>query len=110
MAAYLIADVKIVDPERFKDYGSLVPESVEKYGGKYLVRGGEHVVIEGNWDPERLVVIEFKSMEQLKEWYDSEEYSEAMPSDWYEDNVTELCHKGILNSVSEFWNTGQNDS
>ena len=78
MAAYLIADVKIFDPERFKDYGSLVPESVEKYGGKYLVRGGEHVVTEGNWDPERLVVIEFKSMEQLKEWYDSEEYSEAM--------------------------------
>ena len=72
MAAYLIADVKIVDPERFKDYWSLVPESVEKYGGKYLVRDGEHVVTEGNWDPERLVVIEFKSMEQLKEWYDSE--------------------------------------
>ena len=52
MAAYLIADVKIVDPERFKDYGSLVPESIEQYGGKYLVRGGEHVVTEGNWEPE----------------------------------------------------------
>ena len=71
MAAYLIADVKIVDPERFKDYGSLVPESVEKYGVKYLVRGSNHVVTVGNCDPERLVVIEFKSMEQLKEWYDS---------------------------------------
>ena len=97
MAAYLIADVKIVDPERFKDYGSLVPESVEKYGGKYLVRGGEHVVTEGNWDPERLVVIEFKSMEQLKEWYDSEEYSEAMNIRTFRLTQIYCLWKGFIN-------------
>lgn len=78
MAAYLIADVKITDPEKFKDYGSLVPETVEKYEGKYLIRGGDYGVMEGNWNPQRLVVIEFKSMELLKEWYHSEAYSGPM--------------------------------
>ena len=75
MAAYVIVDVEVTDPVKFAEYGGLVPGTVEKYGGKYLVRGGTIEKIEGKWEPTRVVVIEFESVEQAKRWYDSDEYS-----------------------------------
>ena len=75
MAAYVIVDVEVTDPVKFAEYGGLVPGTVEKYGGKYLVRGGTIEKIEGKWEPTRVVVIEFESVEQVKRWYDSDEYS-----------------------------------
>lgn len=75
MAAYVIVDVEVTDPVKFAEYGGLVPGTVEKYGGKYLVRGGTIEKIEGKWEPTRVVVIEFESVEQAKQWYDSDEYS-----------------------------------
>ena len=78
MAAYIIADVEITDPVGFQEYVSQVPSIVEKYGGKYLVRGGQFEQAEGNWDIHRVVIISFDTMEQLKKWYHSEEYSEPM--------------------------------
>ena len=74
MAAYVIADINITDPEIFKKYSEQVPATVEQYGGKYLIRGGEIEKREGDWKPTRVVVIEFENMSTLQKWYSSEEY------------------------------------
>ena len=74
MAAYVIVDIEIQDPALYDDYRKQVPATVEKYGGKFLVRGGPFEQLEGSWNPTRLVVLEFPSMAQAKRWYDSEEY------------------------------------
>ena len=63
MKAYMIVDITVHDPEGFKEYVSLVPSFVEKHQGKFVVRGGEADVMEGNWHPQRLVVIEFPAKE-----------------------------------------------
>lgn len=78
MAAYAIAEVDVSDIEMFKTYMDLVPKTVEKFGGRYLVRGGEMKVIEGDWNPKRLVIIEFEDADRGMEWYNSEEYSQAL--------------------------------
>lgn len=75
MAAYLIAQVNVTDPETFAQYSSRVPGVIEQYGGRYLVRGGATEAVEGAWAPTRLVVVEFPSMEQLKRFYHSDEYA-----------------------------------
>jgi uncharacterized protein (DUF1330 family) len=75
MAAYLIAQINVTDPETFAQYSSRVPGVIEQYGGRYLVRGGATEAVEGSWTPTRLVVVEFPSMEQLKRFYHSDEYA-----------------------------------
>ncbi len=78
MAAYVIAQVDVTDPERYVAYRKMVPASVEAYGGKFIARGGKAEVLEGEKQlPERLVIIEFESMERAKAWWASEEYREA---------------------------------
>jgi uncharacterized protein (DUF1330 family) len=74
MPAYFIVDIDVTDPTAFEEYRKAVPATVEKYGGKFLVRGGHMEVVEGSWRPKRVVVAEFPSLEQAKRWYDSEEY------------------------------------
>ncbi|MEE9161876.1 MAG: DUF1330 domain-containing protein [Candidatus Neomarinimicrobiota bacterium] len=74
MAAYVIADVDVTDPEAYEEYRRLVPPIVAQYGGKYLVRAGRLEKFEGDWTPKRLVVLEFDSLERAKQWYESEEY------------------------------------
>ena len=76
MAAYIIVDIDIHDAARFDEYRKRVPATIEKYGGKFLVRGGKFEKLEGTWEPTRLVLLEFPSMDQAKRWYDSEEYRE----------------------------------
>ena len=76
MPAYFIVDIDVTDPTAFEEYRKAVPATVEKYGGKFLVRGGRMEVVEGSWRPKRVVVTEFPSLEQAKRWYDSEEYRE----------------------------------
>ena len=78
MAGYVIADVDVTDPELFAEYRKLVSATVEQYGGKYLVRGGETEVVEGDRTPHRTVVIEFESYERARAWYHSEEYAPAL--------------------------------
>ena len=78
MAAYLFADINVTDPARFDDYRGKVAPLVEKYGGKYLVRGGGYEKVEGDWSPNRLVVIEFETLARAKEWYYSPEYAGPM--------------------------------
>jgi uncharacterized protein (DUF1330 family) len=74
MPAYLIADVAITDPAGFEEYRKQVPATIAKYGGRFLARGGAVQTLEGDWRPQRLVVLEFPSVEQAKRWHDSEEY------------------------------------
>jgi uncharacterized protein (DUF1330 family) len=72
--AYVIFDVKINDMVRYQDFMQCIKPTIEAAGGRYLVRGGEHKVLEGDWDPDRLVVFEFPSMEQAEAFYFSENY------------------------------------
>ena len=76
MAAYLVGDIEVTDPEKYSNYASGVPETVAAYGGQYLVRGVSGEVLEGSWNPRRLVVLEFENMERAKAWYDSPEYAD----------------------------------
>ena len=78
MAAYVIAEVNVTDPKLYEDYKKMVPATVEKYGGRFVVRGGSVEVKEGGWKPARLVVLEFPSMEQARRWYQSPEYAPAL--------------------------------
>jgi uncharacterized protein (DUF1330 family) len=77
MPGYVIADVEVTDPAAYEEYRKLVPATVVKYGGRYLVRGGPHEVREGSWSPKRVVVLEFPSVADARRWYDSEEYRPA---------------------------------
>ena len=74
MPAYVIADVTVTDQATMDEYRKHVPATLAKFGGRFLVRGGAHQTIEGAWTPNRLVVLEFPSMEQARRWYDPEEY------------------------------------
>jgi uncharacterized protein (DUF1330 family) len=77
MTAYVVLDIEVIDPEKYKDYAKLAPASVEKYGGKYIVRGGANETLEGDWQAKRLVILEFPSVQQAKAWIDSPEYAPA---------------------------------
>ena len=77
MPAYMIADVDIKDSEKIKEYLKLSPSTVRKFGGRFLVRGGEFWVAEGNWQPKRLVILEFESLACAKEFWYSGEYAPA---------------------------------
>jgi uncharacterized protein (DUF1330 family) len=74
MAYYLIVDVAIHDPARYPEYMAKVKPMIEAAGGRYLVRGGQHTVIEGEWRPTRLVIFEFPSEAAARAFYDSPEY------------------------------------
>lgn len=75
MAAYFIFDIDVTDPEGNAEYRKLAGPTVEAYGGRYIVRGGATETLEGDWQPNRVVVLEFKSLEQAKAWYHSPEYA-----------------------------------
>jgi len=76
MSAYVIVEIDILDPAGYEEYKKLAGATVEKYGGKYIVRGGASEVLEGDWEPKRIVVLEFESMQRAKEWLNCEEYRE----------------------------------
>ena len=77
MAAYIIADVKVSDPEKYMGYTALTPHAISAAGGRLVVRGGQHEVLEGQWKPNRVVLIEFPNFAQAKAFYDSALYREA---------------------------------
>jgi uncharacterized protein (DUF1330 family) len=77
MPAYVLGDIRVTDPEQYDEYRALAGPSVAQYGGRYLVRGGESEVIEGDRVPGRLVVLEFDDTDAAHRWYDSEEYRVA---------------------------------
>ena len=77
MPAYIIVDVTVNEPEEYATYRQLTPASIAAYGGKFIVRGGAAETLEGDWQPGRMVVLEFESVEQAKKWWNSEEYAPA---------------------------------
>jgi uncharacterized protein (DUF1330 family) len=78
MPAYVIGDIDVHDPDTYRQYTALVPGTLEPYGGRFLVRGGDHEVLEGGWQPRRLVVLEFPSADHARQWYASAAYVDAM--------------------------------
>ena len=77
MPGYVIADVTVTDPETYADYRALTPGTIAAFDGRFLVRGGGHEVIAGDWSPGRLVLLEFDSLARAAAWYDSPAYVEA---------------------------------
>jgi uncharacterized protein (DUF1330 family) len=79
MAAYVISEVEVVDEEPGQKYRELASASIAAYGGRYIVRGAEPDVPEGDWpSAQRVVIVEFPTMERLQRWYASPEYAEAL--------------------------------
>jgi uncharacterized protein (DUF1330 family) len=77
MSALIIVDIEVTDPVRYEDYKRLASAAIAAHGGRYLVRGGASEVLDGDWTPRRLVVLEFDSVERAKAWRSSPEYAEA---------------------------------
>jgi uncharacterized protein (DUF1330 family) len=75
--AYVIADVEVADPEQYKRYQALSPGAIAAAGGEFVVRGGRHETLEGDWRPGRVVVVRFPSVEAAKAYYDSALYVAA---------------------------------
>ena len=73
-AGYVIAQLKIINPENYKEYIEKVTDVIKKFGGEYLARGGEHQVFEGEDNFPRIIILKFPSYEKALEWYNSEEY------------------------------------
>jgi uncharacterized protein (DUF1330 family) len=78
MPAYLIVETDITDPEQYEQYKAASPGAIAAHGGRFVVRGGETAVLEGDWNPTRLVVVEFDDLEAAKRFYDSPEYQAAV--------------------------------
>jgi len=77
MPAYIVVDCEVTDPVRYESYKKLAQTAIAKHGGRYLVRGGETSVLEGTWQPHRIVVIEFPSTSAIRRFYTSPEYRAA---------------------------------
>ena len=75
MAAYVIVNTNVHNPQAYEAYKARAKPLVEQYGGKYLARGGEHKVIEGKWNPTRIVLLEFPTVEAAERFFNSPEYA-----------------------------------
>ena len=75
MAGYVIADVEVTDPVLFEQYRAGVPATVAAHGGRYIVRGGAVTRAEGDWNPKRLIILEFPSVAAAKAWHDGPDYA-----------------------------------
>ena len=77
MPAYVIVETDITDPERYEQYKAASPAAIAAGGGRFLVRGGDIAVLEGDWHPSRLVLLEFEDLAAAKRWFESEAYQQA---------------------------------
>ena len=68
MSAYVIVEIEIYDPVEYEEYKKLTPASIAAYDGRFVVRGAQTESMEGDWNPQRIVVLEFPSVERAKEW------------------------------------------
>jgi Uncharacterized conserved protein len=89
MPAFVVADITIHDPVTYERYKQLAPPSIAKYGGRYAVRGGTVQAFEGDWNPERLVILEFPTADAGHKWWNSPEYTEAR-------KIRQSCSSGRL--------------
>ena len=79
MPAYLIIEIRIHDQDLYAEYSAQVPALVERYGGSYLIRGGEVVSVTGVWRPERIVLVQFETMDLVQDFLNSPEYQALIP-------------------------------
>lgn len=77
MSAYVIVETDITDAEQYEKYKAATPAAIAAGGGRFLARGGELDVLEGDWQPSRLVVLEFEDLAAARAWYESEVYQQA---------------------------------
>lgn len=77
MPAYVVVNIDVLYPERYAEYIQRAPESVARFGGRYIARAGRTDVLEGDWIPKRFVILEFPTYEDAKAWWASEEYADA---------------------------------
>jgi uncharacterized protein (DUF1330 family) len=98
MPVYLIIEIKVLDHEQYSKYVEKVPEIVKKHGGRYLVRGGQITPMFGNWNPERIILIEFETEEQLRKCFNSTEYLKIAP---FRENST-ITKSVIVNGCLPF--------
>ncbi len=96
MAAYVIADVKVTDPEKYKGYMALSPGAIAAAGGEFVVRGGRHETLEGGWQPNRMVVVKFPDYATAKAFYDSALYREARAK---REGATEFFNMVVVEGV-----------
>ena len=95
--AYLIVEMQISDPEQYKQYMAVAPAAVAAAGGEYLVCGGRHETLEGDWQPARIAMLRFPSFEQAKAFYDSEMYRLARAK---RDGATEFFNLILVEGVA----------
>ncbi len=76
MAGYVIVEIEVTDPAGYEEYKKMAGATVAKYGGKYIVRGGASETLEGDWQPKRIVILEFESVQRAKDWLNCAEYEE----------------------------------
>jgi len=77
MAAYVLIELEVTDPESFKEYGKLAGPTLKQFGGKLLAGAGASQTLDGDWHPHQLSIGEFESVEQALRWYNSPEYAPA---------------------------------
>jgi uncharacterized protein (DUF1330 family) len=77
MSAYVIVEVSVHDHREYEEYKKLTPAAIAAFNGRFIVRGGQAITLEGDWNPERIVVLEFPTVERANEWWNSELYIQA---------------------------------
>lgn len=77
MSAFVVVEIDVHNQELYQSYTQLTPASIASYQGKFVARGGDTIVLEGEWNPKRLVILEFPSVEIANSWWHSEEYTKA---------------------------------
>jgi uncharacterized protein (DUF1330 family) len=95
MAAYLLVDCEVTDSVRYEAYKKAAPAAIAKYGGRYLARGGATTLLEGNWQPHRIVVLEFPDADAARRFYDSPEYRAARAERAGAANMNMLLVEGV---------------
>jgi len=95
MKAYIIADIEIKNEAEYVKYRDAVPALVEKYGGQYIVRGGNPQTLEGSWNPKRIVILEFPNMESLQRFYGSDDYAPLIKQRQAGSSGSIICLQGV---------------
>jgi uncharacterized protein (DUF1330 family) len=95
MPAYIIVEVEVTDPATYEDYKKLTPGSLQPFDGKFIVRGGAAELLEGDEQPQRIVVLEFPNMEKAKAWWSSDEYGPAKAIRQSASNTRMIAVEGV---------------
>ena len=95
MAGYLITDVEVTDAGRYAEFMEKVTPVIENHGGKFVARGGAIEVIEGDWNPPRLAILEFGSIEQAKKFLSSPEFNELNELRTGSSNINMVVVEGV---------------